>query len=511
MTEHIWIDQMALNKLRDKVMEITKTTRLRLFTILVLLISQAACLNSNASDMRRTAQLYKSFIQATPVNTAQLNLFFSQMPKGGDLHHHYSGSIYAETYLEWVKQKGYWINKKTLKVDTKKTANSITVDELNADAMLFRKLLGLWSDLDFYNHFHLQPPPDLNFFNTFGYFGPVSGPPFDTGLQILKQRAIDENVQYIETMLKTVSYKLKNTTFDKKARKAVPEPDCDCEKAVFKTFDAFVKNNIKKDKNFNKAVTDYVTMVDALNKKLNTQPDFHMAFQTYATRSATPAVMFSKLYAGFSVANQSPHVVGVNIVGPENGHVALQDYTLHMYMFRYLKKKFPNVKTAMHAGELVLGLVRPKQLLFHINQAVNIAEANRIGHGIDIFHEQKPFELLKTMKQKNIAVEINLTSNEFILGVKDGMHPIHIYKKAGVPFVISTDDSGVSRNNLTKEYVLLAQRYKPDYKSIKRYVMNSIDYSFLDEARKNALKVQLKSKFSAFERKMALYARQRHQ
>ena len=24
------------------------------------------------------------------------------MPKGGDLHHHYSGSVYAETYLEYV-------------------------------------------------------------------------------------------------------------------------------------------------------------------------------------------------------------------------------------------------------------------------------------------------------------------------------------------------------------------------------------------------------------------------
>lgn len=31
---------------------------------------------------------------------ASLFAFFSSMPKGGDLHHHYSGSVYAETYAD---------------------------------------------------------------------------------------------------------------------------------------------------------------------------------------------------------------------------------------------------------------------------------------------------------------------------------------------------------------------------------------------------------------------------
>lgn len=42
---------------------------------------------------------------------------------------------------------------------------------------------------------------------------------------------------------------------------------------------------------------------------------------------------------------------------------------------------------------------------------------------------------------------------------------ILIYSAYGVSIVICTDDSGASRNNLTGEYVMLAARYKPSYKT----------------------------------------------
>jgi hypothetical protein len=40
-------------------------------------------------------------------------------------------------------------------------------------------------------------------------------------------------------------------------------------------------------------------------------------------------------------------------------------------------------------------------------------------------------------------VEINLTSNDQILGVHGAMHPFPAYRAAGVPTVLSTDDEGV--------------------------------------------------------------------
>jgi len=95
-----------------------------------------------------TSALYERSFDANVPNIALLNLFFTQMPKGGDLHHHYSGSIYAETYLEWVKNKHWYIDSCTFKIVPIKNSDgckALSVDELIANDTLYRKLLTLWS------------------------------------------------------------------------------------------------------------------------------------------------------------------------------------------------------------------------------------------------------------------------------------------------------------------------------------------------------------------------------
>jgi adenosine deaminase/adenosine deaminase CECR1 len=155
----------------------------------------------------------------------------------------------------------------------------------------------------------------------------------------------------------------------------------------------------------------------------------------------------------------------------------------------------------MHAGELTLGLVKPEELSWHINDAVKLAGANRIGHGVDMAYEQNSYGLLRLMHNKKTAIEINLYSNEFILKVKNDAHPISLYREYKVPIVICTDDAGVLRSNLTHQYVLLAERY-PDinYAEIKKYVYNSIKYSFIEDNNlKQALKQDLDKRFTTFE------------
>ena len=105
------------------------------------------------------------------------------------------------------------------------------------------------------------------------------------------------------------------------------------------------------------------------------------------------------------------------------------------------------------------------------------------------------------MRERRVVVEINLSSNAFILGVKNEAHPVQVYRQQGVPFVISTDDAGVSRNNLSGEYVLYASRYKPSYDALKETVFNSIRYSFLSEAEKTTELKALAQRFAVFEAK----------
>ena len=102
------------------------------------------------------------------------------------------------------------------------------------------------------------------------------------------------------------------------------------------------------------------------------------------------------------------------------------------------------MKVSLHAGELWLGFVPPPDLTFHIRQAIEIANARRIGHGVDLAFEHDMEGLLAEMRRRPVAVEINLSSNAIILGVNGKNHPLATYLAAGVPVVISTDDAGVS-------------------------------------------------------------------
>lgn len=175
------------------------------------------------------------------------------------------------------------------------------------------------------------------------------------------------------------------------------------------------------DRRFSSSIESYVSELQASHSGID-DANFTMRYQTYAVRVFDPLQVFTDLLAGYEAAIKSPLIVGVNIVAPENNAVALADYTLHMQMYNYLARRSPSVHRALHAGELTLGLVRPKNLSFHIQQARDIAKAQRIGHGVDLSYEQHPIKLLQDLKE-NAAIEINFSSNEFILGVKDENHP----------------------------------------------------------------------------------------
>jgi adenosine deaminase/adenosine deaminase CECR1 len=474
---------------------------------IIILITAIAVLSGFSflfkTDTEETSALYNQFIEND--NQAQLDLFCSLMPKGGDLHHHYSGSIYVETYLDWLSSSNRTINTKTLKVWNSKTdnkKNSISISDLRANDNMYRKLLSLWSDKDYTNHSHQQLAPDAAFFSTFGYFGSLATCK-NRDLQILKERAIKENVSYIETMLKSVNYKYhipeteKKNLMNEKLRTSL-------------LFDS-IYNKIIQDENFQKTVKTFVDNVRNQHIKndyhmgIDEEDIFTMRYQTYVSRNSDPMNTFSGLCAAFEASKKSNLIVGVNIVGPENGITAIKDYNLHMQMFKYLSIKYPDVKKSMHAGELTLGMVRPKNLTFHITEAINTAKTDRVGHAVDIAYEQNAITVLDSMKSKGIPVEINLTSNDFILGVKNNQHPYMIYSRYNVPMVICTDDSGVSRNSLSGEFALLAKRYHPKYKTMKKYAYNSIRYSFLTDIEKEQMHNNLDIRFKAFEKIMANY------
>src|SRR5262245_66096248 len=86
-------------------------------------------------------------------------------------------------------------------------------------------------------------------------------------------------------------------------------------------------------------------------------------------------------------------------------------------------------------------------------RSIEMGDARRIGHGVSIAWESDLPGLLRMMRREGIAVEVCPTSNAVILGVEGDRHPFRLYRRAGVPLTINTDDEGINRSNLTMEYV----------------------------------------------------------
>lgn len=455
------------------------------------------------------AQTAEEYLERIRDNSAALTAFFSAMPKGGDLHHHYSGSIYTETYVNRVIANDYFINRRTCIVlkDTMGAGGGYVRCSALGDSLSYyqQQLMQRWSVKD-YNG--VSYPSDKQFFETFDYFRVTSNDSLKQGLQELKNRAIKENVSYIETMFKGIPCNISMGEISQYTAQLqdaqAARDEAKTQKLLQEIYSWLQTQKVKKyADNFNASLA-------VLHKEGGIDDErFIMRYQNYVVRVLDPLTVFRSLVVAFESASNSPLVVGVNIVAPENNETSMNDYWLHMQMYKFCHQKYPDVQYAMHAGELALGMVPPEELTWHISEAVYTAGAKRIGHGVDIPYEADAYSLLHYMAKKRIAVEINLVSNEFILKVKNDSHPISLYRQFGVPIVISTDDAGVLRSNMTEQYVLLAKRY-PDlkYGDIKRLVFNSINYSFIEEeAVKEKLRKDLKQRFRKFEATIAEIAK----
>jgi len=463
------------------------------------------------------AQTIDAYFEKIRKNESELTAFISQMPKGGDLHNHYSGAVYGESYIKWLLDSGLCINIETLelaKADNTGSCNAPfsklsylnqSMSSADYEALKYR-LLRYWSTLE-YDQLHTDSRAE-HFFTTFSKFNAASGLDFEGGLKELKQRAIAEKLSYLEVMLPNITCKKPNkNVFGANDDIAVKNYNDRLVALGINQNQVLLKNLLDslykriQDSLPVKATADGTNAwVDGLHKSVDGS-GLAMRYLAFVSRNTDPLQMFMNTITAFETVSRSKgNIVGLNIVSREDGTISMRDYWLHMQMFKFCHAQYPNVKYSMHAGELTGGMVPPEELKWHINWAVSDAGANRIGHGVDIAYEKDNYQLLNYMSSKPVPVEINLLSNEFILGVKNDKHPVLLYKRFNVPIVISTDDPDISRTSLTEQYVLLAKRYdEVSYQDIKKYVYNSIQYSFMEEALKQKITVDLKERFSVFE------------
>jgi adenosine deaminase len=432
----------------------------------------------------------------------QLNAFLTRMPKGADLHMHLAGAVYAETFIKDGAADLLCVNPAThsfFKPDATTRSippqpvcgeGNVRAEDAFKDQKLYDALVDAFSMRAFVPSAGISGHDQ--FFATFDRFRSLNESHRAEWLDEVATRAAAQNEQYLEVMETPVFPDISKLVSN------IEWPTTPVDPAQNRTGDATGTSHEDlshlRDTLFKAGLRDEVAAArkrldDALDTRNSIencgQPSARSAcsvkvrFLYQVLRAFPPQLVFAQTLLAFEVASVDPRVVGINFVQPEDAYLSMSEYHRQMLMLDYLHSLYPKVHIALHAGEIAPGLVPPDGLRFHIREAVDLGHAERIGHGVDIMYENEPQALLKEMADRHIMVEINLTSNDVILGVTTPWHPLPSYRAAGVPFALSTDDEGVSRIDLTNEYTRAAMEFNLSYLDLKRSARTSVEHSFL--------------------------------
>jgi len=449
----------------------------------VILIS-AATLQAQSPAPRpaaggRAVRAYEAAVKGGPLT---LYAFLRQFPKGADLHVHLSGAVYAETFIKDAAEDGLCVDTTELSFAKPPCAAPLEpASDLKgvltpSEQDLYDRLVDAFSMRSFVSTAGFSGHDQ--FFATFARFGGLSKTHTGEWVDDVASLAAAQNQQYLELMetppfghAASIAHQIGWNRDFAQMRQALLDHGLRDEVAID-------RDDVRSAEAQRLALEHCGTPQAAPACRVEVRYIYQVL------RGFAPEQVFAQALLGFETIQAAMDAredtwVGINFVMPEDGFISMRDYTLQMKMVGYLHSVYPKVHITLHAGELAPGLVPPEGLRFHIRQAVELAHAERIGHGVDVMYEDDPQGLLKEMARKHIMVEINLSSNEGILGVKGDEHPFPIYRAAHVPVALSTDDEGVSRIEITHEYVRAALDYHLSYDDLKQLARTGMEHDFL--------------------------------
>ena len=166
-----------------------------------------------------------------------------------------------------------------------------------------------------------------------------------------------------------------------------------------------------------------------------------------------------------------PSIVGIGIGGDEARGPAGPFREL------FAEAREAGLHLTAHAGESTGPVEGPASIW----AALNIG-AERIGHGLAAQHDE---ELLEVLAERQVPIEINLTSN-----IRTGCctsyeaHPLREYFEGGIMVTLNSDDPPMFGSNLLQEYILVQRLYDFSLDQMRELAANSVEGSFLPPERK---------------------------
>jgi adenosine deaminase len=451
----------------------------------------AATAHVAAAQPSGEAAMSARFTAARQDSTALLALLRA-MPKGGDLHNHLSGAVQAESWAQWAAEDGlcYVVSTSSLTRPPCDGSERVPATQLLSDSALLARAVDAWSMR------HWRPEIESgadHFFATFGKTAAVGITHLGDMLAEVTSHAAAQHVSYLELMSNGDDGAIPRLglhvgwTNDFAALRARLDAAGmrDSLRAATRTLDRAEQRQRER--------------LRCGTPSADAGCDVTVRYIYQVVRSRRPEQVFAQLLAGLELPSIDRRYVSLNLVAPEHGEVALRDFALHMRMIEWLRRAYPSVPITLHAGELSDRVAPASAMQSHIRHSVEVAGASRIGHGVDVLQEADPESLLREMATRHVLVEIGLSSNDLILGVQGVSHPLSAYLSHGVPVALVTDDEGISRSDMTHEYLHAVIDQHLDYRALKTMARNSIAYSFADDSTKSRLRSALDTAFAAFE------------
>ncbi len=424
----------------------------------------------------------------------RLEAFFAALPKGADLHNHASGAVYAEDYLAWAQRDHFCYEPKTFKLvapaapvlkTAKPPAQCATgtlriEDGVGGDPNFGKNVVDALSMANF-----VPTTPTAghdHFFDTFALFSAVSNAHWPGVVAAATSDAARQHVDVLELMISVAGDQVWTlaSRFGQGGNPAFSPTDFAADSAVLEKGGGFAATVAAGKKELAELEAGRRAMLRCGTPAPDPGCAVDVHYILQVNRVSPAPNVFVQTRVSLAVASDpKSRAVGINYVAPEDNARAVDDYALHMRIVRDLHAQYPKARVSLHAGELTPVLVKPEALRDHVRTAVEVAGASRIGHGVDVMGEVNAAQLLDVMAARRTLVEIALSSNDLILNVRGAAHPLPVYLEHGVPVALVTDDPGVSRSNLSHEFLRAETTYAFPYATLKRMVRNSVEFAFL--------------------------------
>jgi adenosine deaminase CECR1 len=439
-----------------------------MLTVRSLLLFLALCLPLTLRAAEDFSTRYESIrAAATP---EQLYRFLYALPKGGDLHHHFGGSIIAEWQWDvltdptrnggdtFYARVRFDVSPDAVNPTARNhTIRQFTYDQLSpgkqAEYLPLTELNATECE-DWLNDFRLDAPGEGRH-AFFAHHWPRHGDIFDNPhvkFELLAEHIkafAAEGLRYLETQFGLYTLSLNDGTVlsDEESlammEERLAQPDV-------------VATGLE------------IRFQDAI---LRFTPDAKEALeQTYAWVDA-----------------HRDRWVGLNMVGIEESG---KGYPLRfLETFRRLRAQYPTLPLSIHAGEMDSPDKNIRETL--------LLGASRIGHGVNILGD--PDTLLLLQQGRHTLIEINLISNRLLEYVPDlDRHPFPELLRTGVPVCLNTDDRGMWDSNMTDEYYSAVTHFNLSWAELTQLARNSLEHAFLDEATKARLLADYEQRLAAF-------------